>query len=886
MPEGLFQNTSSPLNRGEGPDAGIFGPSLVPDNNFILERPRINALLEQALRNSVVTVTAGEGYGKTHTVYSFLRRRAEAAVWIPLSDRDNSPWRFWENFCNALGRQNQELRKVLTETGFPETPGQINSCIAVLWDAVSGSGKHIIVIDDFHLIHAAPIIRFLEHILAAPSPNQTFILISRIETEINTMPLLSKGLLSHIGAEELRFSEDEITSYFRIRNIEVSPEEAREIFQDTEGWALAISLLAEELKSGAEKYTRHLLEKGSFKVMEDTLYASIPESLQRFLIILSLFEQWPLDILERIAATMPIKLPALEELTGNMKRLSALIRYDVYLHGFRIHRIFLDYLRKKQHEIPREQFIEACSIAAQWCMENDLRMDAAFNYERAGDYKGILMVIYSFPRLFSCSAAAALLEILDRVFRDERRDESSEDFLFLRYVAYSKLLINMGKFAEAAAGLYEGIKIFEALPPSPLSSWILSGCYTNLGSLSILNYRETKDFTWTIECFQKSNYYYMRHPKPLPQQVTRASVSSYVNQVTYPPRPGEFEEAIEFFARCIPHTSYSHRGYLCGMDSLAWAELAYFKGDLPAAEQHVREAIFKAHEKEQYETENRGLFYLLRINLHTGDFAGFRDAWRQMEAQLEIQDYINRYLLFDIAAGWFYAHIGETGKIAFWLKSNFDESELISFFYNFEIIVKAKYLYAEKRYRETLELIRQKKAAEGLGSFLLGKLELAVIEAAVRMRMGDIPGAVKALETAYEVSFSNSLDMPFIELGEEMRFLAGAALAGPDCSIPRQWLESIRSKASAYGKKLILAAEQCWNKTGRAEIPFLTRQERAVLCGLSRGYNREKIAGEENISIGAVKMSIKNLYTKLGALNRADAIRIATRYNILPKNNS
>jgi LuxR family maltose regulon positive regulatory protein len=885
MPEGLFKNTSLPSNGGEGLNAGLFSSSLIPDNNFILKRPRIDALLEQALKNSVITVTAGEGYGKTYAVYSFLRHRAEAAVWIPLSERDNFPWRFWENFCNALGRQNQEVRKVLTEVGFPETSGQINSCITVLWDAVLNRGKHIIVIDDFHFIHAVPIIHFLERVLAAPSPNQTFILIARIEPEINTMPLLSKGLLSNISAEELRFSEDEITSYFKIRNIEVSPEEVRGIFQDTEGWALAISLLAEELKSGTEKYTRHLLEKGSFKVMEDILYASIPESLRRFLIILSFFDQWPLDILERIATSMPIKLPPLEELTGNMKRLSALIRYDVYLHGFRIHKIFLDYLRKKQHEIPREQFIEACSIAARWCMENGLRMDAAFNYERAGDYEGILTVIYSFPRLFSRSTAAALLEILDRLFQNEYRDEDDENFLFLRYVAYSKLLINMGKLNEATAKFHESIKIFEALPPSPLSCWILSGCYTNLGSLSILNYRKTRDFTRAIECFEKSNYYYMRYPKPLALQGTKASISSYVNQIAYPPRPGEFEEAITTFSRCIPYTSYFLNGYLCGIDSLAWAELAYFKGDLLAAEQYVREAIFKAHEKEQYETESRGIFYLMRINLHTGDFAGFRDAWRQMEAQLEIGDYINRYILFDIAAGWFYAHMGETGKIAFWLKNNFDENELISFFYNFEIIVKAKYLYAEKRYQETLELIRQKKAVEGLGSFLLGKLELTAIEAVVRMRMEDIPGALKALETAYEVGSSNSLDMPFIELGEEMRLLAGTALASQDCSIPRQWLESIRSKASAYGKKLILAAERCWSKTGLAEIPFLTRQERAVLCGLSKGYNREKIAEEENLSIGAVKMSIKNLYSKLGALNRADAIRIATHCNILPKNN-
>jgi LuxR family maltose regulon positive regulatory protein len=48
-----------------------------------------------------------------------------------------------------------------------------------------------------------------------------------------------------------------------------------------------------------------------------------------------------------------------------------------------------------------------------------------------------------------------------------------------------------------------------------------------------------------------------------------------------------------------------------------------------------------------------------------------------------------------------------------------------------------------------------------------------------------------------------------------------------------------------------------------------------VLTGLSQGLTREEIAGASGISLNTVKSVIRSVYNKLGALNRADAVRIA-----------
>jgi LuxR family maltose regulon positive regulatory protein len=124
--------------------------------------------------------------------------------------------------------------------------------------------------------------------------------------------------------------------------------------------------------------------------------------------------------------------------------------------------------------------------------------------------------------------------------------------------------------------------------------------------------------------------------------------------------------------------------------------------------------------------------------------------------------------------------------------------------------------------------------------------------------------------------------MPFIELGEDMRLLAGAALK-EGTAIPRIWLETIRSKASVYGKKLLMASASCQNrdKTGEKTAVYLSKKEQKILNSLAQGLTREEIAAGIGISLNTIKGLIKIIYNKLGAINRADAIRIAGDLGIL-----
>jgi LuxR family maltose regulon positive regulatory protein len=190
-------------------------------------------------------------------------------------------------------------------------------------------------------------------------------------------------------------------------------------------------------------------------------------------------------------------------------------------------------------------------------------------------------------------------------------------------------------------------------------------------------------------------------------------------------------------------------------------------------------------------------------------------------------------------------------------------------------MVKAKCSFAEKRYEAVLKTLSLPRGQHSLGGFLLGRLEMTALKAVSFFKLGEKEKAFAALEDAWDMAASNSLDMPFVELGEDMRALAVAILAEADKGIPRPALESIRNKASIYAKKISVVVEHYRSRQKSFVLPVLSLQEREVLNGLAQGFTREDIAEDVDLSINAVKNVIAGLYTKLGALNRADAVRIA-----------
>jgi LuxR family maltose regulon positive regulatory protein len=314
---------------------------------------------------------------------------------------------------------------------------------------------------------------------------------------------------------------------------------------------------------------------------------------------------------------------------------------------------------------------------------------------------------------------------------------------------------------------------------------------------------------------------------------------------------------------------------MCGFEELSRGELAFFRMEMSKAESLLREALLKAREYRQYEIEVRCWFYLMRIGLFLGSADLVRESRQGIMQIRDTEDYINRYACYDIYSGWFYAQIGECDKVSSWLKS--EENAPNSLIRGQELLIKARCFLREKKYGAALSALKQ--TLRNAHQFIMGRVEIKVLEAVCLYQMKRKNEAYAVLEEARILAARGGLFLPFAELGKDMRTLACQA-EKDKAAVPGEFLEKIRNLSSLYAKKLLLGSEEFSSRLPAASC-VLSRKERDVLNALFQGLTQEEIAESSGRSANTIKSAIKRIYEKLGAVNRADAIRVALNRGIL-----
>lgn len=837
-----------------------------------LERPYIHKTLTDAIQKPLTLVVAGAGYGKTHAVSASLRKLQCVTIWVQLSELDNMRDRFWENFAASFVFCNKSLQEAMLNIGFPDTE-QKNGCLtAIMGKSVHPDRKYVLVFDDFHLIRDQEILgyfhRFINVGFTAQFPNISVILLSRIEPAIDTIGQFSRGQVTTINEEQLRFSKEEMLAYFEAQGIELSTEMATELYRDTEGWIFAISLAHQFLKNsqGREHHMLAAMKTNVFNLLESEIYSAISAQMQRFLIRLSLVTDLPLELVRALSFGD-------ETLVEGLQRLSSFIRYDSFSNVYRIHHLFLDFMAGKRGTLTEEETRAVYVAAAEWCRENNYMIDAMRYYAQADCYHDVIEIAYMFPQLIPRESALFILALL------EPHIDSLCQQTPVIHGLYVRLLISVGRLEEALHFTHAAVDAYQALPPSKFNYRVLFSCYNHLGFLDMImaplnpayrfgHYFERGDHFFTLGA--PFGEYAPRGP------VTSATTAPFVCR-TGSGDAGAIQRYIDVLEETIPYAAHSMDGCMLGIHELAKAELAYYRGEFSQALHFAHMALLKARENRQYETANRALFYLMCCAVYAGNHAEVTRLVEQMEASLSNRADATRYATFDIAMGWLWLQLRQPERVAAWVKRDSQEGVVLPAMLRLEHLLKIRYHLTVKN-DELLLAYLESQPIEGALVFV--QISLLASKAVCLHRLGKREEAIGALERAYHLASPNELDMFFIELGNDMRSLASAAAKAEACTIPRAWLERLSVKINSSMKKILNLSGQ---QSGRreAQMARLTQRELDVLRNMSLGLTRQETAEDMFISINTVKTIIGSIYNKLGAVNRADAIRIAQSQGLL-----
>ena len=841
-------------------------------NSDFLDRPRLKKLLSEAMDYPLVAVYAGAGYGKTHMLHSFLHDYNAYVIWKQVTERDNITTSFWESYVHLISLLWSESAARILEIGFPEADETFAKYSAMVKEAAALPKKQIMVYDDFHLLHNPVILRHIERTVNVVQPNSTIVILSRTEPNINLVGLMMANNVFTLRENVLCFTEDEIAEYFSQLGLSVTKYNIRDIYDDTQGWAFAVSMIGRSLVNEEKKYERYALEamkKNIFRLIETEITQTVSEPLWRFLLRISLVNRLSASLLESLAA-----LANNNTLIKEMEQLNAYIRYDFNADTYMIHPLFLEYLRQEKYAniLTHSEKRETYELAGQWCENNDCQADALSYYEKAGSYDAIMRIIYSFNVHMSQDMAKYASEIFDRI----PQDAASQNPLFP--AMHLKLKIRLGMLEESSALAEQYVKEYEARPESPEKNHALSEIYHFWAILRMLicTYTDVYDFD---VYFEKQRIYYDKNPYEPYVPFIKQPIGVYTLLIGTN-RAGAPEQYIAALSSSIPKQPHVLQCNLYGFDDLARGELNYYRRELNYAEQHFKQALYKASLYENYDIKNRATLYLMFISFSRGDIKTADALLQSLKEQLENKDYADRYEIYDMALGHYYLTIHQPEKIPDWLKSDIPTHTHPAFLENNANRIKAQYHYATKQYNVLLAFLenvlnRQILITRAIVFIVLKSLSL------YHLKRRD--EAISSLTEAYNFAYPNKFITPFTQFGKDMHALTAATLKDDTCTIPKTWLEDINRKTATFAKRQRHIISEYMNANNIYNEIILTNREAEILSDLSQGLSRTEIASSQNISINTVKMMINILYDKLHATSLADAIRIATNRGLLPR---
>jgi LuxR family transcriptional regulator, maltose regulon positive regulatory protein len=257
----------------------------------LVSRPRLTEWLHRATEHPVTLIAGPAGSGKTTVLaeWALQQRHVGVAVaWVGLEPGDDDGARFWYLVLTALedvrpGVGSSGLALLHGNTGAASASVPTEAIVAVLLEEISTLEEPIyLILDDYHRI-SSPVIHDGMVTFAAHAPMWGHVVIaSREELPFADGRLRAYGQVIELEAADLRFTDAEAGAFLAAQlHPHLNRAEIAELTSSTEGWVAGLQLAALALEFMPERerstFVRAFVH-GQFPALVDYL---IEEVLQR-----------------------------------------------------------------------------------------------------------------------------------------------------------------------------------------------------------------------------------------------------------------------------------------------------------------------------------------------------------------------------------------------------------------------------------------------------------------------------------------------------------------------------------------------------------------------------------------------------------------------------
>jgi len=880
-----------------------------PARHALVHRPRLVDRLQAGLSAPLTLVSAPAGYGKTTLVSSWLHETNTPNTWISLDEGDNDPIHFLQYLLTALQKVVPTIQAEMLST--LRGPTSFVSLLSTIINEISKyTAPFVLVLDDFHVLQAQPVLDFLASLIEHVPPSMHVILISRTDPLLPLSHLRVRNEIVEIRADQLRFTRDEIDTFLsKVMTLELSIADITALQVRTEGWIAGIQLAALSMQSCEDIHAFITTFAGSHHYIIDYLTEEVlkrlPEKTSTFLLRTSILSRMCGSLCDAIVEPDPNDQVNGQEILEELERKNLfLVSLDDKRYWYRYHHLFSDMLNRYLENLHPHLPAKLHKRASQWFEQNGYIPEAIDHALMAGDQdqatklieqNGVLLLIrgevmavlkwiavvepYSqtHPWLYILKAwAYALSGDLDRVDGMLKKAEElitslepSQDVKIMQGTIASARAHQANLMGDAHKAADFARQAIEVLPDVDLVSRSLRAVSTSLLG-------DATSMTGDLEEAKQAYIESARICQAAGDVHLTIVVNSNLADIFV--EQGMLRQAARIYSETLSLATRpdGQKALIAGRLFVELSQVYYEWNQLENAFEYAQQSLNLCRQWGNMDLQAVGFAQLARLEHNYSHPQEMQAASQAAEQLVNGYDLAPRYSLWVISVlARLLINQGDLERALHLVqKSGIDvdgsagESE-IPYLREPMYLILLRLRLAQRKYEDVFglsqRLLHQAEAGNRVGRVI----EILILQALALQGKNDKEQALAALERAIMLAQPEGYVRVFLDEGEPMVKLLYQAkvhqVGGSYLSELLSYLSSDTSQALPNTQSL---------------VEPLTKRELELLKLIEQGCTNQDIADRLVISIPTVKRHISNVYSKLGAKNRTQAISIGKELNL------
>jgi LuxR family maltose regulon positive regulatory protein len=850
----------------------------------------------------LTVISAPPGSGKTSLLRAWserstnLRRVAFVSV-----DRDEQDARqFWSGVLAAI----RSTAGAFDPHAVAAFDG--DQVVDLVVSQLAEVGPVVLIIDDLHELRSADAASELERLLAVLPSSARVVLASRRDPSIRLHQLRLADEVAEIRDRDLRFSERETHELLAASGISLSEAGVAALFGRTEGWAAGLRLAVISL-GGHPDPERFVAEfSGTDRAIGEYLMAEMldrqPADVQSMLLRTSIVDRMNAELADLLTGRSGSE----QMLLGLEEANAFVVSLDAQRTWFRYHQLLADFLRLELRRTSADEVPDLHRRAAQWFADQGEVVEAVRHTLSAGDWPNAARLVADHSFTWVLDGEAGTIDAVLQAFPEGASADHPD--LALGHAAAE---LNAGRLEEAAAQLALAECHVHSAPPPRQRRLTVA-----IASLRLALARRNGRFTEVIEQVNLLNASISEDPNEQIGMGSELRAIALLNLGIVEMWSGRLADAERHLSEGAALAQTIGRPYLeiaCrahqgfpsklvsvasarerGEQAVALAErhgledrpilapalgavagMAIWAGEFDEGERWLRRAWEVA--ETDVDPAVAVLLHVATGMLHAGR-AQHRSALAAFGAAASAQSLLTGvHALAPRITGWLastQARLGMRDEAVATLAGSSAEPEQIGVIYDGQMgaIYNARAVICLTDGDPAAALVALGGVVEAPAGAvpLFTLVESQLLAGIAHLRLGDHHAAAAAAEAALAAAEPDRLMFPFV-ITEAAELLD---------ALPRH--ETAHRALLADVVDLLRGKPAPSNDRSHAPQPeALSPSELRVLRYLPTNLTRPDMARELYVSVNTVNTHIRNIYSKLGARDRASAVSRARELRLL-----